>query len=264
MFQEPAMRDFSVYGNKKGGSLENPWLVSFADLMVQLMAFFALVFYYNPQNQDNFHILMREIRQELGIKAAVLQQDEGILPGADSHEKGSDKEITPPGEGILAGSSGIDPNRASDLEKLVAPDEKIQEGPDEGVRLRVVTFRGSILFDEGSSVVKQEFMPWLQRLASLSRNYQGYHLVLEGHAAPRERSRSGGGDVWALSGERAQAVARRLISLGIQPAIMVPESRGDSILEGDIASPEGRELARQVKFRFQRIDNRQTGERQAE
>jgi len=226
------VRDLTGRAQKKDGRLENLWLMSFADLMVQLMAFFAVVLSYTFLNNPDPGALIQALREELGLKSEV-----------------------PEGGGILPGALGIDPDRASDLEKLVA-DEKTEEGPDEGVRMRVVTFRGSILFDEGSAAVRNEFQPWLERIVTLSREYQGFNLVLEGQAAPRERSRNGG-DAWALSSERAQAVARRLVSHGIEPMLMIPEFRGDSIVEGDAASPEGRALARQVRFRFQRVDKRE-------
>ena len=216
---------------RKNSNLEYLWLTTFADLMVQLMAFFAIVYSYTQLNITDSGTLIQALRQELGIKSE-----------------------TPRGDGILPGSTGLDINRASDLEKQIA-DMKVEEGPDEGVRLRVVTFRGSILFDEGSAVVKPEFQPWLKRIAELSKEYPGFHVVLEGQAAQRERSLNGG-DVWTLSGERAQAVARRLVSLGLEPTLMIPESRGDSIVDDDTSSPEGRALARQVRFRFQRVDNR--------
>ena len=220
----PAARD---------GQGDSLWLITFADLMVQLMAFFAVVYSYTNLNIFDTSELMRALREELGLK--------GEMPMVV-------------GDGILPGSLGVDREKVSDLERLVA-DMKVEDGPDEGVRLRVVTFRGSILFDEGSPAVKAEFQPWLERIAELSREYVGYHIVLEGRAAPRERSRNGG-DAWVLSGERSQAVARKLTSLGLEPAFMIPESRGDSIMDADPSSQEGRALARQVRFRFQRVDTR--------
>jgi chemotaxis protein MotB len=216
---------------KNGRNLENLWLITFADLMVQLMAFFAVVFSYTQLNNSGTSDLIDALRKELGLKSQM-----------------------PPGEGILPGALGLDPDKATDLEKLVA-DMKVEDGPEEGVRLRVVTFRGSILFDEGSSSVRPEFQPWLERIVALSGQYRGYYLVLEGQAAPRERSRNGG-DVWVLSSDRAQAVARQLVLLGIEPERMIPEFRGDTIVESDTSLSEGRALARQVRFRFQRVESR--------
>jgi len=225
------LHDFFETVRKKSGHFENLWLITFADLMVQLMAFFAVVYSYIQIDTSNASALIQALRKELGFKSPAVS-----------------------GYGILPGSLGIEPDKATDLEKLIA-DMKVEEGPDEGVRLRVVTFRGTILFDEGSAVFNPDFRPYLERIVALSEEYSGYSVVIEGHAAPHER-RLFGGDAWSLSGERAQAVARELVSLGIDPAIIIPESRGDSVVESDTSSPEGRSIARQVRFRFQRVDRR--------
>jgi flagellar motor protein MotB len=225
------LHDFFETWRKKGGHLENMWLITFADLMVQLMAFFAFVYSYTQIDTSNSSALIQALRKELGLKSTAAH-----------------------GYGILPGSLGPEPDKAADLEKLIA-DMKVEEGSDEGVRLRVVTFRGSILFDEGSAVFNPDFQPYLDRIVTLSNEYPGYNIVIEGHTAPRER-RLNGGDAWTLSGERAQAVARKLVSLGMDPAIIIPESRGDSVVESDASSPEGRSMTRQVRFRFQRVDSR--------
>lgn len=216
---------------RKSEGHDNLWLITFADLMVQLMAFFAIVYSYSQFSIADSGSLFQALREELGIKGSV-----------------------PQGEGILPGTQGLPPDSVSDLEKFIA-EMRNQDGPDEGVRLRVVTLRGSILFDEGSSLVKPEFDLWLKRIMSLSREYPGFILVLEGHSAPDERS-SNGGDSWALSGERSNAVARKLVSLGMEPVFVIPESRGDTLFEGDSSTNEGRSLARQVRFRFQRAESR--------
>jgi flagellar motor protein MotB len=229
------MRDLFGKGREIDGKLENLWLITFADLMVQLMAFFAIIFSYTSLYIGDSNALIKALQEELGVK--------------------SNKSQMPTGDGILPGSIGIQSDRASDLEKLIA-EMRAEEGPDEGVHLRVITFRGSVLFDEGSAILGLEFQPWLDRIAELIKAYPGYVVVLEGRAAPRERSRNGG-DVWTLSGERAQAVARKLASMGVEPVLMVPESRGDSLVEGDTSSQEARALARQVRFRFQRVEKRE-------
>jgi len=225
---------------RREGQFDNLWLVTFADLMVQLMAFFAVVYSYSQLSMADSSSLLKALREELGIKSS-----------SGPHPLGEGKLQ---GEGILQGTQGLPPDRASDLEKFIA-DMKNQDGPDEGVKLRVVTLRGSILFDESSSAVKPEFNLWLQRIATLSREYPGFVLVLEGHAAPNERG-SNGGDSWALSGERSSAVARKLVSLGMEPVFVIPEARGDTLFEGDATTREGLSLARQVRFRFQRAEGR--------
>ena len=206
---------------------EGLWLITFADLMVQLMAFFAVIYSFSAQDQQKLQQVLQSFQHELGVKGA----------------------------GILPGNLGIDPARAADLEKHLS-DLKAVAGEDVGVRMHIVSFRGSVLFEEGSAAVPRDFQPLLTRIGEMSREYPGFVLICEGHAAPGERGRAPGVDALALSGLRAQAVLRTLAAQGIDPATMAAEAHGDSRVEGDPGSREGRALQRRVKFRFQRVAER--------
>ena len=210
-------------GQRRKDDYEGLWLITFADLMVQLMAFFAVVYSYNAQDQRKLQAVLASLQHELGAK------EEGLLPG----------------------STGLAPERAADLEKLLG-DLKPVEGQTEGVHLQVVAFRGGLLFKEGSSEVDPSFEPLLKRLPEIAIQYPGYTLVCEGHAAPGERGRGKAQDALELSGQRAQAAVRYLAAQGLDPALLAAEAHGDAQLEGNPSSPEGRALERRVKFRFQR------------
>jgi flagellar motor protein MotB len=211
---------------RRKDDFEGLWFITFADLMVQLMAFFAVIYSFSARDQYKLQQVLQSFQHELGV------QKDGILPG----------------------SLGIDPARAADLEKHLS-DLKPVEGEDVGVRMRIVSFRGAVLFEEGSAEVPAVFLPLLTRIGDMSREYPGFTLVCEGHAAPGERDPRGG-DALALSGERAQAVVRFLDRQGVDPASMAAEAHGDSQVDGDPRSPEGRALQRRVRFRFQRVAER--------
>jgi chemotaxis protein MotB len=200
---------------------ESLWLITFADLMVQLMAFFAVIYSFTSQDQRKVKDVLLALQHELGAK----------------------------GEGILPGHTGIAPERAGDLEKLFS-DIKPVDGQDAGVRMEVVRFRGALLFGEGSAVVDPSFEPLLKHVVSITNQYPGFTLVCEGYAAPGEKGRAR--DPLELSGERAQACLRYLAAQGVDPATMAAEAHGDSQLEGNPDTPEGRALQRRVRFRFQR------------
>jgi chemotaxis protein MotB len=219
---------------RRGVDFESLWLITFADLMVQLMAFFAVIYSFSIQGQQKSSQVVASIQKALGVKV-----------------EGS---TLPKGTGILPGSTGIGTDRAADLEKLLA-DIKSNEGPDVGVHMRIVSFRGSILFEEGSVVVDTTFQPLMTRISKLVSEYPGFTLICEGHAAPRERSMTGG-DALELSGQRAQAIVRFLASQGLDMKAIAAEAHGDSQIEGDPSSAEGRALQRRVKFRFQRVSER--------
>lgn len=218
---------------RRGVDFESLWLITFADLMVQLMAFFAVIYSFSLQGQQQMNQVVESLQKALGVKV------EGKLPG---------------GSGVLPGSTGIGTDRAADLEKLLA-DLKAEQGRDVGVRMRIVSFRGSILFEEGSATVDATFQPLMTRISNLVAEYPGFTLICEGHAAPGERSRTGG-DALELSGLRAQAIVRFLASQGLDMAAIAAEAHGDAQVEGDPTSPEGRALQRRVKFRFQRVAER--------
>jgi flagellar motor protein MotB len=219
---------------RRGVDFESLWLITFADLMVQLMAFFAVIYSFSMQGQQQMNQVVNSLQKALGVKV-----EEGKQPA---------------GTGLLPGSTGIATDRAADLEKLLS-DMKGAEGPDTGVHMRIVSFRGSILFDEGSATVDATFQPLMTRISKLVGEYPGFVLICEGHAAPGERSRTGG-DALELSGQRAQAIVRFLASRGLDMKAIAAEAHGDSQIEGDPSSPEGRALQRRVKFRFQRVAER--------
>lgn len=214
---------------RRRDDFEGLWLITFADLMVQLMAFFAIVYSYSAQDQHKLQEVVSSFQRELGIKGAA-------------------------GSGILPGAAGLDPSRAADLEKQLA-DLKAVAGADVGVRMRIVSFRGGVLFEEGNPAVPTAFQPLLTRIAAMAGEYPGFTLICEGHAAPGERSRRGT-DALELSGQRAEAVVRILATQGMDPKHMAAEAHGDAMVEGDPSSPEGRALQRRVMFRFQRLAER--------
>jgi chemotaxis protein MotB len=215
---------------RRKADLESLWLVTFADLMVQLMAFFALLYSFSVADQTKMQQALNSIQKALGVAAQV---------GA--------------GDGILPGSRGMDPGKAEDLEKQLNAAQGV-EGREAGTRLRFVSFRGSLIFDEGSAALTPGSDVLLTRLSELALRYPGFTLVCEGHAAPGERSR--GGDSLDLSAQRALATQRFLAGIGLPPEKLTSEARGDSQPEGETESPEGRALQRRVTFRFQRVAER--------
>ena len=213
--------------SRRKDDFEGLWLITFADLMVQLMAFFAVIYAFSARDEQKLQQVLQSFQHELGVKSA----------------------------GILPGSLGIDPNRAADLEKHLS-DLKPVLGEDVGVHMRIVSFRGAVLFEEGSAAVPRDFQPLLTRISQMSKEYPGFTLICEGHAAPGERGRTAGVDALALSGQRAEATVRTLVQQGMDPAGVAAEAHGDSQIDGDPGSPEGRALQRRVRFRFQRVAER--------
>jgi len=216
---------------RRKADLESLWLVTFADLMVQLMAYFALLYSFSVSDQSKMQQALNSIQKALGVQAQVSG-----------------------GDGILPGSQGLDPAKAEDLEKLLSS-AQATDGKDVGTRLRLVSFRGALIFQEGSATLTPGSDVILTRLSELALRYKGFTLVCEGHAAPGERSRAGS-DALDLSAQRAMSAQRFLTGVGVLPTQLASEALGDSQTEGDGSTPEGRALQRCVSFRFQRVAER--------
>ncbi len=241
---------------RRKADFESLWLITFADLMVQLMAFFAVVYSYSQLDQSRLKELLGQFQKAVGLKV------QGVGPGTTlmgaqvpgTQPEGTGAQAARPGDGVLPGTTGLMPDRVSDLEKLLN-DLRAADGPDVGTRLRIVSFRGAVLFPEGSSALDPAFEAILDRIAQLTVEYPGFSLVVEGHAAPGERNRPGG-DALEVSAQRAMAVMRRLEARGVDPQMLAAEARGEAYPDGDGSSPEGRALLRRVRFRFQRLAER--------
>jgi flagellar motor protein MotB len=216
--------------HRRKADLESLWLMTFADLMVQLMAFFALLYSFSVADQTKMQQALNSIQKALGVQAQVGARD-----------------------GILPGSTGLDPSKAEDLEKQLSA-AQATDGKDAGTRLRFVSFRGALIFDEGSVALTPGSDVLLTRLSELALRYPGFTLVCEGHAALGERGR--GGDALDLSSQRALTAQRFLAGVGLPSARLASEAHGDTQPESDGSTTEGRALQRRVSFRFQRVAER--------
>lgn len=241
---------------RRKADFESLWLITFADLMVQLMAFFAVVYSYSQLDQSRLKELLGQFQKAVGLQVQNVGPGQSLLgtqvPG--SQPEGTGAQAARPGDGVLPGTTGLMPDRASDLEKLLN-DLQAADGPDVGTRLRIVSFRGAVLFPEGSAALDPAFEPLMDRIAQLTAEYPGFALVVEGHAAPGEKNRSAG-DALEVSAQRAMAVVRHLKAKGADPQMLAAEARGDARPDSDGSSPEGRALLRRVRFRFQRLAER--------
>jgi chemotaxis protein MotB len=85
------------------------------------------------------------------------------------------------------------------------------EGDARGV---IVRAKDRVLFDSGSATLRDEGVPVLLSLADLFRSFQGT-LAIEGHTDNRPISTAQFPSNWELSGSRAAAVLRYMISDGL-------------------------------------------------
>ena len=146
------------------------------------------------------------------------------------------------------------PAPASASEPETEKPKPVLESPAK-VRVR---FQLRVLFDSDSAKIKPEYLQHLQDLANFLKTHPGATIDLVGHAdstttrydarasrpLPGNKQSRAGND--PLSKDRAEAIRRHLIKLGVNPAQLTASFSADGKPAGDNSTKEGRALNRRV------------------
>ncbi|MBU2711013.1 OmpA family protein [Zooshikella harenae] len=114
-----------------------------------------------------------------------------------------------------------------------------------------VSIRLNIEFDFDKSVIKPEYYPELEKVASFLQRYSNIHVTIEGHTD------SVGNDAYnlMLSQSRSDAVRQALIEqYNIQPGRLTAIGKGESEPVADNGSPEGRQRNRRVMANIKAVE----------
>jgi chemotaxis protein MotB len=235
------------------------WLVTFADMMVLLVAVFIVLFAISSVNTSKAEALRESIDSALSGK---------ILPGGDAiKETGGDNSTeglrsSPPNPSLAAAMSKAQGGQEEaakeerDLQRLKEQVEayaashglskQITASVDEdGLSIRLRT--DDLLFDSGSAVLKPESAPILTKVAGLLRT-DNHPLRVEGHTDSVPARGSAYPTNWELSTARSSAVVRALMRRQVAPARMEATGRANLDPLATNATDEGRAENRRVEI----------------
>lgn len=159
---------------------DETWLVPYSDLLTLLLALFIVLFASSSLDKD---------------KAALIQY---ALAAAF-------------GSGVTEDTEGNIINFMNDARDLNIEDEGVIISSDaNGATLEMTSIN---LFDKGSVILKAEAIPVIKKISYLlnSNKYKKYRIVVEGHTDDTNESETLPSN-WELSGARAGAVTREMIS----------------------------------------------------
>lgn len=198
-----------------GGS----WKVAYADFVTAMMAFF-MVMWIMGLSDDTKTQIQGYFNDPMGFsKAAPLSKN--II---------NFKNMSPPKAGIdqQAGNSS---QAFQDNQELERTESEIvstlknstefkglfknieTDMTEEGLRVEFVEAAGSVFFVSGGSQIRSEALNAIRAIAPVLAK-TGRPLIIEGHTDARQYSGSGY-DNWDLSTDRAAAMRRALVSMGI-------------------------------------------------
>ena len=214
------------------------WLVSYADFITLLFAFFVVM--YSTAQVD------RKKVSQLSAAIQVGFQQMGANPGGVTQIALQTERDDPASMKPAPETSDLD-TLESDLRSALAPEiargeVALQNGPD-GL---VVSLREAGFFDSGSADIKPGAQQAFSRMAEILAQ-RGYHIRVEGHTDDVPIHNSQFSSNWELSTARSTEMIRLLITkYGLSPEILSAAGYAQYHPIADNSTDAGRSLNRRV------------------
>lgn len=209
------------------------WMVSYADFITLLFAFFVVMYAISSVNVSKYQSLAHGMHNAFNQKGS-------------QHAPVSSKS---PNNGLAAstGSKAAEENAFKALERqlgeLQDADYKVnrQEGWIE------LDIKAGALFDSGSADLRPEAIIKIMKIAKIIKDLP-YPVALEGYTDDIPISTPQYPSNWELSSARASALARCLTSFGVQPHRLSVTGFGEQYPMAENTSEEGRSKNRRVNM----------------
>ena len=247
------------------------WMNTFSDLMNLLLCFFVLLFSMSSVDAQKFELIAASFSQTFSIfSAGATAVGDGMLVSMGVSQLNELDDYTN-SMGKTADGDNDDPDsidkmtEALDAEKLKESEElaeKIEEAMEEQSLSREVdmevtsqyvqlSLKGALLFDSGSSELKAEAIPVMEKLGLILERYAGSVIEIEGHTdnVPINSARFANNN--ELSSARALSVFDYFVeTTTLDPAMIKHSGRGEYVPIADNSSPEGRAKNRRVEIKI--------------
>lgn len=246
------------------------WQATFADLMNLLLCFFVMLFSMSTMDAQKFELLAASFNQTFSIfsAGATAIGDGFLISNGVSQLNELDDYINSTGKSAEGETIPEDLKEAAEMmeqAKLEASEELaevIEEALEEKQLENEIdieftsqyvqlTLNGALLFDSGSTVLKEEALPILNQVGIILQQYSTSIIEIEGHTdnVPMSGSKYSNND--ELSNGRALSVFYYLEeNTTLNPANIKHSGRGEYIPVADNSTPEGRAQNRRVEIRI--------------
>lgn len=190
-----------------------PWLMSFADLILNLLLFFIVLYSISNVDQKKFQELAQAINgeqvpQTVVGKAEDVDENGEILQEIQTLMQKVNQEI----------ATDAQKKKAAEVQSKLGEMFRTAPGKDKENDLFEVILGGEKYFAKGSAAILPQTRAAIRAFAEKMISLQGdVGLYIEGHAAPSEFGAEGGkGREWQLASERASNVLLELQNAGVK------------------------------------------------
>ncbi len=227
----------------EGETNHERWLVSYADFITLLFAFFVVMYALSNLSAGKYKVLAESLEK------VFQQRNESPLRVKDPIQTGEIPRSLHSSSILDGGVEEVTmlERMSEQLEEVLAPyiDEDLVAVEHHRFWV-VVEMKSSLLFPSGSAELGKGADAVLGKLAEIVREMPKNPVVIEGHTdnVPIHTARFPSN--WELSAARAARVVRRLAALGVSPKRLAAVGYGPHHPVADNSTPQGRNRNRRV------------------
>ena len=257
---------------KKAAAGAPAWVLTFADLMSLLLAFFVLLFSFSEMDKQKFKELSGSMRDAFGVQrevpafkppigTSIIARD--FSPGRPTPTVENQVRQQAVNEMRIYAEMAIDESERISKEELEADLQKVKrhldieirdgfvEVDDDGERVITIRIKEMGSFPSGSAELNNDFKPVINKIAELVGDIGG-HVVIAGHTDNLPISTSRFRSNWDLSSARAATVLESIAERSGQPAEHFRlAGHADTRPLDTNSTAEGRARNRRVELRLQ-------------
>lgn len=247
------------------------WLVSYADFITLLFAFFVVMYSLSSVNEGKYRVLSDALTQAFRsgdmldghnqmvppavISGSMVESVRNTPPSDDDFLNEPPRVITPEVSTELAQRQAQTREAlrdvASEIRDVLAPltrdgTVRVSEG-EFGISVEI---NARVLFDSGGAELGPEARTALQAVAAVIAP-ASFPVTVEGHTdnVPIRTARFPSN--WELSAVRASSVVRLFVESGVNPDRLTAAGYGDQRPIGDNTTEEGRSRNRRVAIQIE-------------
>lgn len=226
------------------------WLISYADFITLLFAFFVVMYAISQVNEGKYRVLSDALNTAFSPRDKVQLIESPVNDSAAKFQLQIQQ----------LRAQKTEEQRQRTQERLRETNEKIRQALSvltrdgqatvtDGAFGISIDLDAGFLFGVGEATVAPQARPILQAIAQVLI-YTDFPLVIEGHTDNQPVSGRLGSN-WELSALRAATVARVMAEDGILPARLTASGFGEQRPLADNTTPEGRARNRRVSLRIE-------------
>lgn len=225
------------------------WLVSYADFITLLFAFFVVMYAISSVNEGKYKVLSNSMVDAFKLAPSskdVIKQNQPVAGVPDKLVVLNAIATPAPVNTKVAEQTQKMQNMAGDLKKSLG--SLIDQGKvrvTQSKRGIAVEISDSVLFDTAKADLHTESANALIAVAEMVRNTDNL-IQIEGNTDNLPMRSGQFPSNWELSAARAASVVRLFVDVGVAPQRLVAIGYGEFRPQGSNDSPEGRASNRRV------------------